>query len=352
MKQNSHTTTKCPYTKIFEDIFKISNKTSNASLKDAEKATLFLKTIANVTTADDDIKTDEEELVDHIIASINKIKSNLPSKTSEETKLGEAIILNIPKNKNITYRREDTNPETENEHKSNSSKINVYNDKVKNNKTQTVENVNSSNDDKTKNDTDTSVYVEVLTIEPNNTSSNRTSNNIMEVLKHLMPTMDKGLHNITIIEKNQVKNHSYSTVKNISTIVVTYCDKENYTKANVSFDSKETILKIPGNVSDDYDLYMDDGYVSDDEGYDDVDVNMTVGEKRDILEASEYGIQKMHELYSVLEPKLYSMGLWLDDTNPARYVAAFNAPSEDVAKFSRYGYASVQAATKLKELIG
>ncbi|KAI8435572.1 hypothetical protein MSG28_003849 [Choristoneura fumiferana] len=80
------------------------------------------------------------------------------------------------------------------------------------------------------------------------------------------------------------------------------------------------------------------------------EVNLTKTEKKDIMEAAEYGMQKMHELYAVMEPKLYSMGLWLDDSNPARYVAAFNAPSEDAAKFYRYGYASLQAAAKLKQL--
>ncbi|KAI8435559.1 hypothetical protein MSG28_003849 [Choristoneura fumiferana] len=98
----------------------------------------------------------------------------------------------------------------------------------------------------------------------------------------------------------------------------------------------------------------DNDYLESEEEYDyeefRPEVNLTKTEKKDIMEAAEYGMQKMHELYAVMEPKLYSMGLWLDDSNPARYVAAFNAPSEDAAKFYRYGYASLQAAAKLKQL--
>lgn len=48
---------------------------------------------------------------------------------------------------------------------------------------------------------------------------------------------------------------------------------------------------------------------------------------------------------------LIFIGLMLNEKDPARYVAAFNAPSEDVTRYSRYGYASLQAASRLRQLI-
>ncbi|CAH2038067.1 unnamed protein product, partial [Iphiclides podalirius] len=218
-------------------------------------------------------------------------------------------------------------------------------------------------------------YVEILTIEPNTTTSNNTSpHNIIAVLKHLMPMLNsssnKELHSVTIIERNQSKNHSVSETKNVSTLVVKYCDKDNLTAESLTKDVNSHHLNMNMTEGDDaIDDYvetnkelpivdqdnLESDYI-DKEGsdYDDkhtaTEINSTINGDKDVLEAAEYGMQKMHELYSVLEPKLYSMGLWLDDTNPARYVAAFNAPSEDVSRFSRYGYATIQAATKLKEL--
>ncbi|XP_026332958.1 protein ecdysoneless homolog [Hyposmocoma kahamanoa] len=344
--------TNCPFTKIIEDIFKIHNKTSQNGvyLEDRERAKLFLDSIANVTASSN--RSNHEDLVNNIIASINRIKNNITE--NEDSKLNEAIILNVSNDstKNISSRRENIENQDE-EGTINDIEGNV--NKSKPHKDIPKEPVHNDEIDKT-NSTEKTMYVEILTIEPNNTSTNNTSNNIIEVLKHLMPmfntTLNKELHNITIIERNHNKNHSFSASKNISTIVVTFCDNENFTKANVTFDSKETILKVPDNETES-DYYFDNTSTLDDgdDSYDDLRAeNLTIGEKEDILEAAEYGMQKMHELYSVLEPKLYSMGMWLDDTNPARYVAAFNAPSEDATRYAKYGYASLQAATKLKEL--
>lgn len=162
-------------------------------------------------------------------------------------------------------------------------------------------------------------YIEILTIEPNNTSkSNITTHNILEVLKNLMPSLNnsitKDLHSITIIEKNQNKNHSYTETKNISTIIVKYCDKDNMTKNETSSDEAKNpdedvkALSSPNESStnDDYDLDDDTDY---EEVYEDkISNNRSSENSKDVLEAAEYGLQKMHELYGVLEPKLYSMG--------------------------------------------
>lgn len=163
-------------------------------------------------------------------------------------------------------------------------------------------------------------YIEILTIEPNNTSSsNTTTHNILEVLKNLMPSLNnsitKDLHSITIIEKNQNKNHSYTETKNISTIIVKYCDKDNMTKNETSTrdeaknpDEDLKALSSPNESStdDDYDLDDDTDY---EEVYEDkISNNRSSENSKDVLEAAEYGLQKMHELYGVLEPKLYSMG--------------------------------------------
>lgn len=255
-------------------------------------------------------KSNQEDLVNDIIASINRIKNNITE--NGESKLNEAIILNVSNenSKNTSYRRDDVSTEDQNKKgttnyiEGNINKKKPHNDIPKG---------HNNEIDKT-NSTEKTMYVEILTIEPNNTSTNNTSNNIIEVLKHLMPmfntTLNKELHNITIIERNHSKNHSLSASKNISTIVVTFCDKENFTKANVTFDSKETFLKLPDNETES-DYYFDNTstFNDSDDSYDDLRTeNLTIGEKEDILEAAEYGMQKMHELYSVLEPKLYSMG--------------------------------------------
>ncbi|KAG5346597.1 PERC peroxidase, partial [Acromyrmex charruanus] len=64
-----------------------------------------------------------------------------------------------------------------------------------------------------------------------------------------------------------------------------------------------------------------------------------------LLEAAKYGLQAMHDLYYVQEPKLYSMGLYLESNNPARYVAAFNDQSEEARDLARFGYAALQGTS-------
>ncbi|XP_075973554.1 uncharacterized protein LOC142974868 [Anticarsia gemmatalis] len=323
-KPNS-TTPHCPLSRIIEDVFRINNRTlskdPHSKEQNRERVKLFLNTIANITN--ENVSRKEEDLIDVIIASINRIKNNI---TGQPDKLNEAIILNPNNTKKVNQIKSGIEEK-------------VDTARVKKQTTKSVADIEEY--------TERPKFVEVLTIP--STKQNTTSANIIEVLKHLMPlfnsTLAKEVHNITIIERGRDDNQLLSA-KNVSTIIVTYCDKENLTKENTTL----------GNVSDekqDVDDPDEDFYVDDDE----LDLtdegeprNITVGEKREIMEAAEYGMQKMHELYTVLEPKLYSMGLWLDDTSPARYVAAFNAPSEEAVKFSRYGYASLQAAAKLKQL--
>lgn len=155
-------------------------------------------------------------------------------------------------------------------------------------------------------------YIEILTVEPNNTNVNKSSNSILEVLKNIMPMLNssvtKDLHSITIIERNQNKNHSFSETKNISTIIVKYCDKENLTKDNLfdsnQFDEDLKAIDVQKN-DDEYDM---DDYLENDDGEHHKMSNITIESRKDVLEAAEYGMMKMHELYGVLEPKLYSMG--------------------------------------------
>ncbi|PZC86185.1 hypothetical protein B5X24_HaOG211346 [Helicoverpa armigera] len=328
------TTPNCPFSKII-DVFKIHNKTSDKDLykRDEERVKLFLSTIANITN--ENISRKEEDLINIIIASINRIKNNI-SDTSD--KLNEAIIVTSPK--------DSAGDKIKNQIKSGiEDKIDIYGNynASKKHTTKSIENYEDPTTERPK-------YVEILTKDPH--TKNTTSANIIEVLKHLMPlfnsTLTKEVHNITIIETDHSKNHSFSATKNVSTIIVTYCDNDNLTKVNKTSVAADKGDKKPDEEIDDY--YDDEKDLEIDGGEGDLN-NITIGEKKEIMEAADYGMQKMHELYTVLEPKLYSMGLWLDDSSPARYVAAFNAPSEEAAKFSRYGYASLQAATKLKQLI-
>ncbi|KAF9817563.1 hypothetical protein SFRURICE_014702 [Spodoptera frugiperda] len=331
------TTPNCPFTKMIEDVFKIQNRSSDKDSykRDKERVKLFLSTLANITN--DNVSRKDEDLINVIIASINRIKNNI-SDTSD--KLNEAIIVTPPKGDNTSEIKKASQIKSGIE-----DKIDTFlNNTAKKHTTKSIE----KHDDVST--TESTKYVEILTKDPH--TKNTTSANILEVLKHLMPlfnsTLTKEVHNITIIERDHKNNHSFSATKNVSTIIVTYCDndnktpKENKTVAvNKKGDDKVEIDRV--------DLYDDEeDPEADEEGE---AHNITKEENREIMEAAEYGMQKMHELYSVLEPKLYSMGLWLDDSSPARYVAAFNAPSEEAAKFSRYGYASLQAAAKLKQLI-
>ncbi|XP_047517441.1 uncharacterized protein LOC125057685 [Pieris napi] len=329
-----NTTHNCPFTRIIEDIFKKHNKTnSNTSLKDDESAKLFLEVIDNID--DHSSNKIQEDIINSIIESIKRIKENI-TRDTQVAHLNEAIILNdgktISKNNHLITVNQIRSGIEEKIDGVPPKKSNGTNTKNAYNEKHTFSNNTSVG----------SQYVEILTIEPNNTFAvNTSSNNIIEVLKHIMPlfnsTVNKQLHSITIIEKNENKNHSVTETKNTSTVLVKYCDKDNTTH------NTETVK----NLSDRNDYLEADYYDLQEHGH-----NVTTEGIRDILEAAEYGMQKMTELYTVVEPKLYSMGYWLDDKSPARYVAAFNAPSEDLEKYSRYGYASVLAAAKLKELSG
>ncbi|GLV44597.1 uncharacterized protein CBL_13471 [Carabus blaptoides fortunei] len=70
-------------------------------------------------------------------------------------------------------------------------------------------------------------------------------------------------------------------------------------------------------------------------------------EPREVEEAADYGLRMMNELIRVKEPELYRMGLWLERDDPAGKVASFNAPNPQALRLARYGYASLQASTKL-----
>lgn len=288
-KSDTATTPNCPFSKLIEDVFK-SNKTSDkhqqTEIQNRERVKLFLKTIANITN--DNVSRKEEDLINVIIASINRIKNSI---ASEPDKLNEAIIIN-PNIKKVNQIKSGI------EEKFDTTRI-------KKQTTKSMEHLEVSPT------TEKPKYVEVLTIpsrKPNSTSAN-----IIEVLKHLMPlfnsSLSKEVHNITIVERDPNTNHSLSASKNVSTIIVTYCDKNNNTTAHDisgNIKHKDNYEQQDKDDPDEEDYYEEDGPESDTN--DDEAVNITLGEKKEIMEAAEYGMQKMHELYTVLEPKLYSMG--------------------------------------------
>ncbi|XP_068084341.1 thyroid peroxidase [Anabrus simplex] len=67
----------------------------------------------------------------------------------------------------------------------------------------------------------------------------------------------------------------------------------------------------------------------------------------EVEEAARYGLEKMNELVNVQEPRLYNKGAWLEQDNPARYVAAFNGQSSKARRLAKFGYASLQATSRL-----
>ncbi|XP_043251022.1 uncharacterized protein LOC122396559 [Colletes gigas] len=71
--------------------------------------------------------------------------------------------------------------------------------------------------------------------------------------------------------------------------------------------------------------------------------------EEDLLEAANFGLEAMKNLYLVTEPTLYSMGIYLDSDNPARYVAAFNDQTEEARTLAQYGFAVLQGATMFKK---
>ncbi|XP_054007680.1 uncharacterized protein LOC128891843 [Hylaeus anthracinus] len=75
----------------------------------------------------------------------------------------------------------------------------------------------------------------------------------------------------------------------------------------------------------------------------------TKPDEEDLLEAANFGLEAMRNLYFVTEPTLYSMGLYLDSDNPAKYVAAFNDQTEEARTLAQYGFAVLQGATMFKK---
>nr|XP_012152649.1 PREDICTED: uncharacterized protein LOC100875470 [Megachile rotundata] len=71
-------------------------------------------------------------------------------------------------------------------------------------------------------------------------------------------------------------------------------------------------------------------------------------EEEDFLEAANFGLEAMKELYTIKEPMLYSMGIYLDSDNPARHVAIFNDQTKEARALAKYGFAVLQGTTRFK----
>ncbi|XP_046739892.1 uncharacterized protein LOC124407631 [Diprion similis] len=65
---------------------------------------------------------------------------------------------------------------------------------------------------------------------------------------------------------------------------------------------------------------------------------------KDVIEATNFGLEAMNNLYFITEPKLFSMGLFLTDDNPARYVASFNDQTEEARQLAKFGFAALESA--------
>ncbi|KZC13739.1 Chorion peroxidase, partial [Dufourea novaeangliae] len=72
-------------------------------------------------------------------------------------------------------------------------------------------------------------------------------------------------------------------------------------------------------------------------------------DEEDYLEAANFGLEAMKNLYLVTEPTLYSMGLYLDSDNPAKYLATFNDQTEEARRLAKYGFAVLQGTTMFKK---
>ncbi|XP_033303299.1 uncharacterized protein LOC117207322 [Bombus bifarius] len=90
---------------------------------------------------------------------------------------------------------------------------------------------------------------------------------------------------------------------------------------------------------------MDDVISTERNNYDAGYKGKTEPDEEDLLEAANFGLDAMKDLYTVKEPKLYSMGLYLDSDNPARHVAVFNEQTEEARFLAKYGYAVLQGTT-------
>ncbi|XP_076235056.1 uncharacterized protein LOC143179627 [Calliopsis andreniformis] len=75
----------------------------------------------------------------------------------------------------------------------------------------------------------------------------------------------------------------------------------------------------------------------------------TEPEEEDLVEAANFGLEAMRNLYLVKEPTLYSMGLYLNSDNPARHVATFNDQTEEARALAKYGFAVLQSTSMFKK---
>ncbi|XP_026673359.1 uncharacterized protein LOC108629732 [Ceratina calcarata] len=72
-------------------------------------------------------------------------------------------------------------------------------------------------------------------------------------------------------------------------------------------------------------------------------------DEEDVLEAAYFGLNAMKDLYTVKEPMLYYMGLYLGSDNPARHVAVFNDQTEEARTLAKYGFAVLQGTAMFKK---
>ncbi|XP_076752615.1 uncharacterized protein LOC143424444 [Xylocopa sonorina] len=70
--------------------------------------------------------------------------------------------------------------------------------------------------------------------------------------------------------------------------------------------------------------------------------------EEDILEAANFGLNAMEDLYDIKEPMLYSKGLYLTSDNPARHVAVFNDQTDEARTLAKYGFAVLQSSAMFK----
>ncbi|XP_051163553.1 uncharacterized protein LOC127282981 isoform X2 [Leptopilina boulardi] len=66
--------------------------------------------------------------------------------------------------------------------------------------------------------------------------------------------------------------------------------------------------------------------------------------EEDLIEAANFGMQAMNDLYYIKEPKFHSLGLFLSPNNPAHFVASFNEQTEEAKYLTRFGFAALQGS--------
>ncbi|CAK9817115.1 Chorion peroxidase [Anthophora quadrimaculata] len=105
---------------------------------------------------------------------------------------------------------------------------------------------------------------------------------------------------------------------------------EDYRRTNAEVNKKDEVVLMERN------------------NYDGVYKEKNEPDEEDLLEAVNFGLNAMKDLYTVKEPMLYSMGLYLDFDNPARHVALFNDQTEEARTLAKYGFAILQGTTMFK----